>query len=126
MLNIILIFIGSGLGGACRYLVSHGIYSYSSGRIFPYGTLCVNVCGSFLIGFLSVLFFSRFYFISPQLRALFLIGFLGGFTTFSAFAFESFNLLENRELFLAFLNIFASVFLSVLMAWIGIILGRAI
>lgn len=126
MLNLILIFIGSGFGGVCRNLISRGVYAYFANNTFPYGTLVVNVLGSFFIGFLSVIFLSRFYFMSQYLRSLLIIGFLGGFTTFSAFSFETFNLIENRELFSVCLNIVASVFLSLIMTWLGILLGRTI
>lgn len=72
----------AGFGGVLRYGVSTGIYNLFN-KNFPYGTLVVNVSGSFLMGFLFVLLLERFQSIAPQLRALLLIGFLGGYTTFS-------------------------------------------
>jgi len=124
MLNLILIFIGSGLGGICRYLLSRAVYSLFATTIFPYGTLVVNTVGALLIGLLSVIFLTRFYYISQHLRALVIIGFLGGFTTFSTFSLETFNLFENHELFLAGLYILLSLCLSLGMTGLGIMLGR--
>lgn len=121
-----MIFIGSGFGGVSRYLLSRSVYYFIGNSDFPYGTLVVNVFGGFLIGFLSVILFSRFYIISQQLRALLIIGFLGGFTTFSAFSLETFNLLQNRDLLFGFLNIILSILLSMLMTWFGVFLGRLI
>lgn len=126
MVNLLLIFFGSGLGGVCRYLISQTVYSYLGSGTFPYGTIVVNTCGSFLIGILSVILFARFYLIAQPLRALLIIGFLGGFTTFSAFSLETLNLFENREFILACLNIVISVLLSLAMTWLGIMLGRTI
>ena len=80
MNNTLLIFLGSGLGGVLRYWTSHGIY-FLLGRQFPYGTLIINVSGSFLMGLLFALILDRFIEIAPQLRALLLIGVLGGYTT---------------------------------------------
>jgi len=121
--NTILIFIGAGLGGVFRYWISNGIY-FLLGRQFPYGTLIVNISGCFLMGLLFVLILERFANIGPQLRALLLIGFLGGYTTFSSFSIETVGLFENGNWFSALINIFLSVILCIAAAWMGIIGGR--
>lgn len=123
MNTITLIFIGAGLGGVLRYGVSSGVYHLVN-KNFPYGTLVVNISGSFLMGFLFILTLERFQNIAPQLRAFLLIGFLGGYTTFSSFSIETINLIENASWFPAILNILLSTILCLIAAWIGVILGR--
>lgn len=123
MNTISLIFIGAGLGGVLRYGVSTGINNLFN-KNFPYGTLVVNVSGSLLMGFLFVIILERFQSIAPQLRALLLIGFLGGYTTFSSFSIETINLMENANWFPAIVNILLSTILCLMAAWMGVILGR--
>lgn len=123
MINTILIFLGAGFGGVFRYWVSNSIY-WLAGRQFPYGTLVVNVSGCFLMGLLFVLILERFDGIGPQLRSLLLIGFLGGYTTFSSFSIETLNLFENGAWFSATLNICLSVILCMVAAWLGMLGGR--
>src|SRR3990167_11042972 len=122
-MNTLLIFIGAGSGGVFRYWISNGVYWFT-GRQFPYGTLIVNVTGCFLMGFLFILILDRFNAIGPQLRAFLLIGFLGGYTTFSSFSIETLNLFENGAWLSGFMNIFFSVILCIFAAWIGVIGGR--
>lgn len=121
MTNALLIFLGAGLGGVFRYWVSNVMY-FLLGREFPYGTLVVNVSGCFLVGFLFALLLDRFE--NLPLRSLLLIGFLGGYTTFSTFAIETLMMFKNEAWWRAFLNIFSSVTFSLVAAWIGIIGGR--
>ena len=118
-----LIFLGAGLGGISRYWVSNGIHLFL-GRQFPFGTLVVNATGSFLMGMLITIIFERFDGIGPQLRALLLIGFLGGYTTFSSFSLETLNLIENGAWWNALLNIFLNVFLCVGISCLGVLGGR--
>ncbi len=105
-----------------RYLVSTGIYSWL-GRGFPYGTLVVNVLGSLAMGLLYELFLQRLS-ISPEVRAVLLVGFLGAFTTFSTFSIETINLIEQGDLLKAVTNMLASVILCVLAAWCGLQMAR--
>ena len=93
-------------------------------RTFPYGTLVVNVSGCFIMGILFVIIFDRFSGISQQLRSLILIGFLGGYTTFSSFSIETMNLIETGDWVKAFINVLLSVLLCLSATWIGIVLGR--
>lgn len=123
MNNTLLIFFGAGLGGVLRYWISQNMYLLL-GRQFPYGTLVVNVSGSFVMGLLFVLILDRFDGIGSQLRAFLLIGILGGYTTFSSFSIETLNLFESGAWFSASLNILLSVVLSILAVWLGVIGGR--
>lgn len=123
MLNTLLIFLGAGLGGVFRYWISNITYGFL-GRQFPYGTLVVNVSGCFLMGLLFVLILERFDGIGPQLRSLLLIGFLGGYTTFSSFSIETLNLFENGAYLSASLNILLSIILCIVATWIGVMGAR--
>lgn len=76
------------------------------------------------MGLLFVLTLERFYNIAPQLRAFLLIGFSGGYTTFSSFSIETINLIKNGNWFPAILNILLSTILCLIAAWVGVILGR--
>lgn len=120
-----LIATGGAVGAVARYWFSLLVY-YFLGQNFPYGTLAVNATGSFLIGFLSILFIERFNGYADELRAFFLIGLLGGFTTFSTFSMETVNLLEQGAFYRAFINVVATVGLCLLLTCLGSILGRQI
>lgn len=122
--HLALIAAGGAVGAVLRYGVSNGVYSWL-GRGFPYGTLAVNVLGSLLMGLLTVLMLERLN-MGAEWRALLLIGGLGAFTTFSTFSMETLNLLEQGEFDKALLNIGLSVFLCVLAAWLGVLLGRSL
>lgn len=93
------------------------------GRAFPYGTLAVNVLGSLLMGFLYVWLFDRLN-VGPAWRAFLLIGFLGSFTTFSAFSIETLNLIEQGAWARTVVNVTASVVVCISAAWVGTILAR--
>lgn len=122
-LNTLLIFLGAGLGGVLRYWVSNWTYLLL-GRQFPYGTLIVNISGCFLMGLLFILIMERFDGIGSELRALLLIGLLGGYTTFSSFSIETINLFESGNWLSAIMNIVLSAMLCVIAAWLGVIGGR--
>lgn len=118
MTNLFLIFLGAGLGGVCRYGVANMVY-WCIGRNFPYGTLMVNATGSFLMGFLFVFLIERVDGIAPELRSFLLVGFLGGYTTFSSFTIETLNLYENGAWMAAGLNIILSVVICMGLTWLG-------
>jgi CrcB protein len=125
MNNSLLIFLGAGLGGVTRFWISNIVHWWLS-RDFPYGTLIVNVSGCFLMGILFVLIIERISEAGPSLRALILIGFLGGYTTFSSFSIETLSLFENGAWMNALLNIIFSTGLCMIAVWIGVILGRTL
>ena len=102
--------------------MSTWVHSFA-GRGFPYGTLAVNVLGCLAMGVLFVIFTERLS-DNAVLRAGVLIGVLGGFTTFSSFSIETFNLIAAGDWFKALFNAFASLVLCVGATWVGVILGR--
>ncbi|MBV1912309.1 MAG: fluoride efflux transporter CrcB [Cycloclasticus sp.] len=122
MNQILAIAAGGSIGAVMRFFVSTGIYSWL-GKGFPYGTLAVNVVGSLLMGLLYELFLQRLS-VSPEVRALLLVGFLGAFTTFSTFSIETINLIEQGDVLKAITNVLASVILCVLAAWVGLQIAR--
>jgi len=120
--QLIFIAAGGAVGAVFRFLVSNGIHSFM-GRGFPYGTLTVNVMGSFVMGISYVMLIERLN-VSPEWRAFIIVGLLGAFTTFSTFSIETLVLIQNSELSKAMLNVLLSVLLCVMGSWIGLILGR--
>jgi len=122
--NLIAIAVGGAFGALSRYGASQWVYSLL-GRSFPFGTLVVNVAGSFVMGFLAVLLIERLV-AGPELRAFLMIGFLGSFTTFSTFSLETVNLISSGEVIKAGVNMLISVFVCVTACWFGMLLGRQI
>jgi CrcB protein len=124
MWQVLAIAGGGALGALGRYWMSGGVYRLL-GRDFPWGTLTVNVVGSFLMGLLVVLFLERLA-VEPEWRAAVLVGFLGAFTTFSTFSIETLTLIEEGFTAKALLNVAASVLACVLACWAGVLLGRSL
>lgn len=120
------IAIGSALGGMSRYAVSRAV-ALSYGETFPWGTLVVNITGSFVIGFLAALTGpdSRLL-VSPNMRNFLLVGICGGYTTFSSFSLQTLDLIRNRDFGEAFGNILLSVAACLAAVAIGFILGTSI
>ena len=123
-MQAISIAMGGALGALLRFWVSTAVYT-RLGRQFPWGTLAVNVGGSFLMGLLAVLLIERLV-SGPDMRAFVLIGFLGAFTTFSTFSMETFNLLEQGDTVTALLNIAVSVVACLMATLLGVWLGRSL
>ena len=122
MNQVLAIAAGGAAGSVLRFWMSTWIYALV-GRSFPYGTFAVNILGCLAMGFLFVLFTDRLS-DSVVLRAGILIGVLGGFTTFSTFSIEAFNLIEQGETLKSLLYMLASLILCVAGTWLGIIIGR--
>ena len=122
MIRVLAIAAGGAIGSVLRYWASIGVHAIF-GRGFPYGTLFVNVVGSFLMGFLFIIFVDRLS-NDAVLRAAVLIGALGGFTTFSTFSIETWNLIEEGALLRAGLNAGLSLLLCIGAVWIGVQLAR--
>src|SRR6187402_160939 len=113
---------GAGaLGSGARYLV--GLWAVERlGAAFPYGTLIVNVAGSFALGMVAHLATASAW--SPELRAAIAIGFLGGFTTYSSFSQETLTLLGNGATGIAFANIAITLTAGLAAGWLGLLVAR--
>lgn len=120
------IAIGSALGGMARYGCS-GLAARLISETFPWGTLIVNVLGSFIIGFFATLTGpdGRVY-VGSLTRQFVLIGFCGGYTTFSSFSIQTLNLMEDGEWLRAAANIGGSVVLCLFAVWIGSLLAASL
>ena len=114
----IAIALGGSLGAISRYWVYTSMHRWL-GQDFPYGVITVNIIGSVAMGFLSVLLVQRFQ-VSEEVRIGLLLGFLGSFTTFSAFAMDTLNLLNTGALLKAMSYVLLSVFFCTLGAWAGL------
>ena len=123
-MQIVAIMGGGALGALMRFIVSMSI-TEKLGNSFPYGTLTVNVVGSFIMGFLAMWLVEKIG-LDPLWRLAIFVGFLGAFTTFSTFSMETLNLFEEGLALRALANMFINVSLSVLAVWLGVLLGRSI
>ena len=118
MYKILLLVAGGGLGTVARYVVSDYTHKYYLGN-FPLGTLAVNMLGSFIIGLLWGVFDTEN--MSHHMRAFLFIGILGGFTTFSSYALDSYNMFKDGDMKLALLNVMANNVLSIGMVLVGLL-----
>lgn len=116
--------LGGAIGASARYGVA-SIAIRLMGPNFPWGTLTVNVVGSLAMGLLVEALALRFS-VSPEVRVLLVTGFLGGFTTFSAFSLDAANLIEKHSYGPAAVYVLTSVLLSVGALFLGLMIGRAI
>lgn len=121
--NALLVGIGGFTGSILRYWVSGWVQTAVSQSWRPVGTLAVNVIGCFLIGlFMGMADFRQL--LKPEARLLLVVGLLGGFTTFSAFGYETFALARDREFGAAILNIGAQVVIGLAAVWAGYAVSR--
>lgn len=111
--------IGSALGGVARYACS-GVIARTIGEVFPWGTLAVNVIGSFIIGFFNTLTGpDGRLLVGTTARQFMMIGFCGGYTTFSSFSLQTLNLVQDGDWLRAIANINLSVALCLVAVWLG-------
>lgn len=122
MSKFLLVCLGSAAGGGARYLLSGWVFALL-GTNFPYGTLIVNVIGSFLIGIIMHLGFTTELF-TPLTRIVLTAGVLGGFTTYSSFNFETVQYLQEGEIMKGFLNILIMVFSCLIAGLVGLTLAK--
>ena len=120
--NLILVFIGGGLGSSLRYLISKYL---NAGFLLPYGTFFVNIAGSLLLGILLGWAIKTDSLNSP-VNLLLAVGFCGGFTTFSTFSFENFSLLKSGDYLGFSIYFFSSLILGIIAILIGILISKFI
>ncbi len=121
MVRLLLVATGGGIGSLVRYLVGTAITERYGGR-FPLGTFVINVTGSFLIGLIMTLLSERLA-PSPYWRPLLVIGFLGGYTTFSSFEYETFQSVRGSDTRIALLYVLGSVILGYCGVWLGVLVA---
>jgi len=117
-----------GIGGFVGAIVRFWLGAYVGNRMgtrFPYGTFIINCTGSFLVGFIITVLAERTHW-SPSWRYLIPIGFIGAYTTFSTFEYETFRSIQDGELLIAGLNVILSVAVGFIAVWLGVITGRMI
>ena len=123
---VLAVAVGSALGGVARYGLS-GLVARSFGETFPWGTLLVNVIGSFLIGFVATLTGpDGRLLVSPVTRQFWMPGIFGGFTTFSSFSLQTLTLAQDGEWARAGANVGLSVVLCLVGVWLGAVLAAAL
>lgn len=120
---MLLVGIGGFFGAIARYVVDTWV-AERAGVTFPFGTLVVNLSGSFVLGVLFALALERGV-LPAEIRAPVLIGFIGAYTTFSTLALESWRLLENGSYVLGLANLVGSLALGIVAVAAGLLLGRA-
>ena len=113
----LLVLFGGGVGALARYIVGTAIAERAGTRFPSAGTMVINVTGSFLIGFLMTILTRRLG--HPNWRLLLVVGFLGGYTTFSSFEYETLQAVESGAMWMGLLNVVGSVVLGYLAVWIG-------
>lgn len=125
MINVLLVGLGGFIGAVCRYLASLGVQQLLGEKTLwmPIGTLAVNVMGCFVIGLLEGLAANRSLF-GDEMRLLIFVGVLGGFTTFSAFGFEAYTLLDNKQPGAALAHVGLHLVAGLGAVYLGILVSR--
>ena len=124
MEKFLLISVGAALGANARYWLGDWA-AQKWGAAFPYGTLLINITGSLMLGLFMTLAAERFL-IDPRWRFVFAVGFLGAYTTFSTFSYESFSLFTRGQWLLGALNVLGSAVIGILAVGLGVFLGKSL
>ncbi|MFT5718096.1 MAG: CrcB protein [Oleiphilaceae bacterium] len=119
MKHLLLIAIAGAVGAMARYT----LVNFVGGRNFPWGTMTVNILGSFLMGVAYIVIVEKA-FISPEMKPFFMTGFLGAFTTFSAFSLEAWQLLDRGETIQALTYVAGSVIFCLMAVMVGVFMTR--
>jgi len=125
MKMILYVGVGGFFGAIARYLLSGLAHRLSGGTVFPVGTLTVNVLGCLIIGALMSLIVDKAV-LGPSVRMVCVVGFLGAFTTFSSFGYETLGLLRDGQMLSACLNVLANVVLGIGAVFLGWALVRGV
>jgi len=115
----LMVLLGGATGSLARFMLGTAIMNRVGGR-FPLGTVVINITGSFLIGFLMTMLSERWN-PHPNVRLLLVVGFLGGYTTFSSFEWETIGLVRDGARWLGLLNMAGSVLLGYAAVWLGVV-----
>lgn len=121
--DILFVGLGGGVGSILRYFTSHVVSKLIDGKWFFLGTFTANIIGCFLIGLFSGWLLTN-HVDNTTYRLLFIVGFCGGYTTFSTFAFENLRLIEANQWGMFLLYTLSSVVLGILAVWVGMKLVR--
>jgi CrcB protein len=124
LVKYLMVAIGGAAGAIARFWLG-GYIAERMGSKFPYGTFVINCSGSFAIGLAVTLLAERSHW-NPNLRYLIPIGFVGAYTTFSAFEYETLRALQDGQIWAASLNVLLSVLIGFLSVWLGVVAGRAV
>ena len=124
MIKYLMVALGGAVGAIARFWVG-GYVGQRMGTRFPYGTFMINCSGSFVVGLVVTLLAERTHW-SANLRYLIPIGFVGAYTTFSTFEFETLRALQDGQVFVAGLNVVLSVVIGFVSVWLGVVAGRAV
>ena len=119
----LVVLTGAGLGGLARYLAGTWIMEQYGGR-YPLGTFFINITGSFLIGVLMTLLTERWN-LHPNFRLFLVVGVLGGYTTFSSFEYETFQLVRDGARWMGLIYVTGSVIVGYCGVWLGAVLAGA-
>jgi len=123
----LLIALGGALGSVSRFYISNLFATTHLGSVFPLGTMAINVTGSLVIGFIwTCTGPDGRWFATPELRTFLMVGFCGGYTTFSSFSLQTLTLAQEGEWLHAGVNIVGSVVLCLVAVWLGHVAGAAV